>query len=170
MKFVPLAVKLVVSMSDFVNYNKRDVGLPANCKNLIDLLPRVAKPRLEDFEIARNEVLSETLSAMEVHVQAFCKFRGAFSELRITEPDDQINVLFSRRTLFSKKTVCGEVQGSISIPPGSPHQQAVRSFLKSRRLEWPEDREFPKAIFPAIPVQIFQALSRFQRVPLNYRD
>jgi hypothetical protein len=143
-------------MSDLVNYNKRDVGLPGNCKDLIDLLRRhkhrALDPRLEDFEIARDEVLTGTLSDLEVHIRAFCKIRGQFSELRITEPDDQISVLFSG-------TVYSEVEGSISIPPASPHQQAIRSFLKSRRLEWPEGSEFPKRIFPAIPVQVFGGIT-----------
>jgi hypothetical protein len=143
-------------MSDFVNYNKRDVGLPAHCKDLMDVLrrinPRDANPRLEDFEVARDEVLTETLSDLAVHIQAFCKFRGQFSQLRITEPDDQITVLFNR-------TVYTEVVESISIPPGSPHQQAIRSFLKSRRFEWPVDSEFPKTIYPAIPVQIFREIT-----------
>jgi hypothetical protein len=143
-------------MSEFVNYNKRDVGLPADCRDLTDLLRRndhrVIDPRLEDFEIARDEVLTGTVSELEVHLLAFCKFQGPFSELRITEPDDQITVLFNRR-------VSSEVEGSISIPPGSPHQQVVRSFLKSRRLEWPEHSEFPKTIFPAVPVQIFREIT-----------
>jgi hypothetical protein len=143
-------------MSNLVNYNKRDVGLPANCKDLIDLLRRKghcdSDPRLEDFEIARDEVLSGALSDLEVHIQAFCKFRGPFSELRITEPDDQITVWFNRTTYK-------ELDGNISIPPGSPHHQAIRSFLKSRRLEWPVDSEFPKTIFPAIPVQVFREIT-----------
>lgn len=143
-------------MSDFVNYNKRDVGLPAHCKDLFDVLrhinPRDANPRLEDFEVARDEVLTETLSDLSVHIQAFCKFQGHFSELRITEPDDQITVLFN-------KTVFTEVVESISIPPGSPHQVAIRSFLKSRRFEWPVDSEFPKTIYPALPVQIFREIT-----------
>ena len=143
-------------MSDFVNYNKRDFGLPPHCKDLIDVLrrvnPRDANPRLEDFEVARDEVLTGTLSDLAVHIQAFCKFRGQFSELRITEPDDQITVLFNR-------TVYTEVVASISIPPVSPHQQAIRSFLKNRRFEWPVESEFPETIYPAIPVQIFREIT-----------
>jgi hypothetical protein len=139
-------------MADFVNYTKRDVGLPAHCKDLIDVLrrigPRDTNPRLEDFEVVRDEVLAGKISDVEVHVQAFCKFRGRFSELRITEPDDQITVLLNR-------TAYTEVVESISIPPVSPHQQAIRSFLKSRSFVWPIDSEFPETIHPAIPVQIF---------------
>jgi hypothetical protein len=145
-------------MSDFVNYNKRDVGLPAHCKDLIDVLRREANPRLEDFEIARDEVLTGTLADLAVHMQAFYKFRGQFSELRITEPDDQISVLFNR-------TVYTEVAESISIPPASPHQQAIRRFLKSRGFEWPEDFEFPKTVYPAIPVQIFQEITALPTDP-----
>src|SRR5579872_1471070 len=104
-------------MSDFVNYNNRDVSLPAHCKDLIDVLRRASpRPgRLEDFQIVRDEVLTGTLSELGVHIQAFCKFQGWFSELRITEPDDQIAVLFN-------KTVYTELVESISIPLGSPHQ------------------------------------------------
>jgi hypothetical protein len=141
-------------MSNFVNFKKRDVGLPANCKDLMDLLRRQGDRdiRLADFEVARDEVLTGALCDVEVHIQAFCKFRGPLCDLHIREPDDQITVWFKRR-------VYDEIEGSISIPPGSPHQQAIRSFLKSRRLEWPEDCEFPKTVYPAIPVQIFQDLT-----------
>jgi hypothetical protein len=143
-------------MSGFINYNNRDISLPSDCKDLIELLRRQdyfgVDPRLEDFEIARDEVLTGALSDLETHVQAFCKFRGPFSELRITEPDDQINVWFNR-------WVDIEPSANISIPPGSPHQHTIRRFLKSRHLEWPEDSEFPKTIFPAIPVQIFREIT-----------
>jgi hypothetical protein len=149
-------------MSDFVNYNKRDVGLTAHCKDLNDVLRRIvhrdANPRLEDFEVARDEVLTGTVSDVAVHIQAFCKVRGQFSELHITEPDDQITVLFNR-------TAYTEMVASISIPPASPHQQAIRSFLKSRRFVWPVHSEFPKPIYPAIPVQIFREISPLPTEP-----
>jgi hypothetical protein len=143
-------------MSDFVNYNKREVVLSVLCKDLIDVLrrvdPRDANPRLEDFEVARDDVLTGTVSDLAVHVQAFCDFRGQFCELHITEPDDQITVRFN-------KTAYTGVVMSISIPPVSPHQQAIRSFLKSRRFVRPVDSEFPRCIYPAIPVQVFREIA-----------
>jgi hypothetical protein len=78
--------------------------------------------------------------------------------LRITEPDDQITVLLRKR-------IYAQLEGSISIPPGSPHQHVIRSFLDSRGLEWPEDAEFPKTVFPAIPVQIFQDIEPLPALP-----
>jgi hypothetical protein len=151
-------------MSEFVNYNKRDVALAGHCKNLTDVLrridPRNANLRLEDFEVARDEVLTGTLSDVAVHVQAFCKFRGQFCELYITEPDDQITVLFN-------KTAYTGVVVSISIPPVSPHQQPIRGFLKSRRFERPVDSEFPKCVYPAIPVQIFREITPLPTDPAN---
>ena len=100
------------------------------------------------------------LSDLAAHIQVFCKFRGQFSELHITEPDDQVTVLLN-------KTVCTQVVESISIPLGSPHQQAIRSFLISRRFEWPVNSEFPKTIYPAIPVQIFREITPLPTEPAD---
>jgi hypothetical protein len=100
------------------------------------------------------------VSDVAVHVQAFCDIRGQFCELHITEPDDQITVLFNK-TAYTGLVV------SITIPPVSPHQQAIRSFLKSRGIVRRVDSEFPKCIYPAIPVQVFREIAPLPRDPAD---
>jgi len=144
-------------MADFVNYNKREVTLPAGCKDLIDVLrPREGKPAGR-----RAESGIGPLSEIAEHVQGVFDSRGRISALQITSPDGRIaaNV---------RKKLGKHITALVTFQRGSEQEKAVRDFLASRGMQPPRDSEAPKLFFfPDLPVQMFCEISPLSPDPLE---
>jgi hypothetical protein len=92
-------------MSEFVNYNKRSIQLPPNCKDLTDLfksawfrkLPKgVAPPDMP--VVLRNDSVTETLGNIEKYVAIVFDSRADGCHLTISSLDEKLAVSVCRVT------------------------------------------------------------------------
>lgn len=153
-------------MADFVNYNKRDIDLPAGCKDLMDVLkvqarepeevPRRKMPA-KAFAIGQSSNLQmwEPLSALGKLVERF--YQQGSGVLWIGSPELQLSARFMK--------VLNNVTVSVDFQQGSPHEPMIRDFLKKRGLNPPSDSGTPKAFFPSLPVEIMCTLSPLPAEP-----
>lgn len=127
-------------MSDFVNYNKRDVKLPPGCKDLIDVL-RGRRVATRDYSV------NGPVSDIAEHVRTIFGSTALFVCLDIA-PADETSADILRDNERNSHVF-------IRVQRASDQERAVRGFLSSRGLKAPEDSQVPKGVFyPDLPVSI----------------
>lgn len=152
-------------MAKFVNYKKRNITLPAGCKNLSDLLPKAKsstprgiigithgggqdEPPPTD---SRNWSVTGKLTDMADRVApVFASHALCFSlDVRPSDQEPHVDVY---------RTGDGETCSSITVQMGTDREKAVRDFLTRHGLRVPIDSGIPASFNPNLPVHHFYEL------------
>jgi hypothetical protein len=140
-------------MSDFVNYSKRSVVLPAGCKDLIDVL-RQDRPNLEWLEkylgidlsrtIARGGMVKGTFLDIEKHVQRAATASALMFILNIIPNGERFT--FRLHQLYQRP-----LEAIIELETGTPQAAALRRSLAARNLRTPDDVPVAGLLFSDLP-------------------
>lgn len=144
-----------ISMSEFVNYNKRSIQLPPGCKDLTDLFKPVWLRKLSEGVVPpdmpvvlRNDSVKETLGNIEKHVAVVFDSRADGCHLTISSLDEKLAVSVYRMT--------DSITSHITFIHDETREKAMRIFFDCHGLEVPRATEMPKefnpAFYPNIPV------------------
>jgi len=146
-------------MSEFVNYNKRSIDLPAGCKNLGDLLKLKKSSNAawyshlaEDMvrsAATHGERTSGTLGDISRQV---AKLWDAKGRLSISEPDKHFLVHVS--CLYK-----WEATAALIVEGNSRQEQGTRNFFASHHLDIPQQSGMPFMFNPDIPYQSIYRVS-----------
>lgn len=139
-------------MSEFVNYNKRDVSLPPGCKDLVDVLRRRSERQVGSLAASDkapaggSETVTGTVSQSHKYIDRAFSSDARYFILVIVTQDEGFMVEFSK---FWKKPATSMVLFSDE----SKYDQPVRQFFASNELSIPEKTGVPKQFFfPEVPV------------------
>lgn len=142
-------------MSQFVNYNKRNITLPPGCKNLIDVLKSQESsgsltPGLPQG-IACGGTVRARLSEMSKYVQMAYQARGPLFSLAVSPADERISfeITLLRDLIRS---------AAVLVPVGTGAEAAVRSFFSARKVKLPEQKEITGQFYPQAPVYLIFTL------------
>lgn len=151
-------------MSDFVNYQKRDIELPDGAKDLIDIL------RKSQRETAPQGALSappgpavdyyakgvRPLSELSLELRELLRPGNATRTLSLEVKESELEV-----SLFFLGSL-GELMGSLVFKDNPEWVKIVRKFFISRHLELaPPTAVPPSPVFPNVSVQ-----NRYNLAPL----
>jgi hypothetical protein len=147
-------------MSDFINYNKRDVSLPRGCKNLIDVLQAKALRKTASGSVDHDP--SKLVTTTNSYVGKLYDIGGFIDRiihstavavhLFITTPDHQcvVTVVSFRLEGMASPDF---TSATVDIPPNCPYEKALRTFLVKRSLTLPDmSGPLPASFLPGIPV------------------
>jgi hypothetical protein len=119
-------------MSQFVDYNKRNLTLPPGCKDLIDVLRSPSSSDVQGLTVSDGGVLAGRLTEIEKYVAMVFVSRARVFSLTIKPPGEPLAVDFVR-------TDDGRIWGCVVVKKGSGREIAMQSFIKRRGLPTPED-------------------------------
>jgi len=133
-------------MSDFVNYDKRDINLPPGCKNLIDVLqPMVPPPGLKPRRgLTMGGGETATISSIPKYINNFLN-QSNQDLLLIRTPNEKVG--FELRRLVPEK-----IWASVSFIDGPPHAARARELFARYELDVPPLTETPAQFVPGAPV------------------
>ena len=148
-------------MSDFVNFNKRSITLPAGCKDLIDVL-RPHGVGLESFwdqlgtdlshATARGSTVTGGLSEIEKYVRMAFGSRAHVFILNISPTD-------WRLTLSLIRVLTNPMRASVLLETNTPQEAAVRRFFVDHHMQWPAGSSTPSQFSPQLPVHLICYIS-----------
>ena len=150
-------------MSEFVNYNKRDVSLPPGCKDLMDVLRRREIPGLAEMTayveraVKRGGMEVGNIERTPKHIAKFFATHAFLVTLRIALLGEQLSVEFVR--------VKGEPSGSVVFPVESGYDDSVRRFFANNHLNVTTPSGVSKFFYPELPVLSNYDISPFPKEP-----
>lgn len=140
-------------MAEFVNYHKREVTLPAGCKNLIDVLKSQGEREWQNFlpelsgGIQSGGTFNAKLSEMTRFVTMAYQSRGWFFNLVVSPPDERISFEVSvlRDCIRS---------ASVLVPVGTGVETSVRRFFANHGLSLPGEEQPVAKFYAEAPVYL----------------
>jgi hypothetical protein len=135
-------------VADFVNFNKRDVSLPAGCKDLMDVLHQKmesAEP-LAGPDKVRHTIVRGTLASFESNVLGALKSPSPYLYLSISPPSKSLQFVLQRQPVVG-------MLARVQVKMGSPTEMELRRFLEARGFRTP-DQSVPKFFSPNLPVEM----------------
>jgi hypothetical protein len=124
-------------MSEFVNYNKRDISLPKGCKDLADVLQGKGegKPNLPGNH---EESLGRLAELDEWAARAF-ESHAKMLQLQVWTSEQAATLMLHRR---GRKT-----GASVTVRGGSSTEEKVKAVFERKGLATPQGSPLPKTLF-----------------------
>ena len=112
LRALPAGIGMGCRMSDFVDYRKRPVTLPAGCKDLMDVLlhpgssgptataPAAGLPAAKELAVVTHgQQWTGSLAQVERHLRRFFEARSELSTLMISSAAEDLTLMFYLRGL-----------------------------------------------------------------------
>jgi hypothetical protein len=140
-------------VSDFVNYNKRNIALPPGCKNLADVLALKSSPSDTALKHDKLSVIGEYISrAWESPAEDVV--------LRIT-PGKRVDFIQDPGLLFTlHRSPGGGLTADVQVRMDSEQEAALRLFLERHNYPLP-DTSVPFQFDPNLPIEIIWSVTPF---------
>ena len=122
-------------MSEFVNYNKRDVTLPPGCKDLIDVLRLGEASPPKRGGVTRGGMTIGRLSEVPQHIARLLKSRSAVSMLSIGFVEQPRSIALLRENTL--------LTGVAFVRKGAENEQGIRQLLQSHGIKVVADYLLP---------------------------
>jgi len=146
-------------MSQFVNFSKRSVTLPAGCKNLIDVLQHQGLQRMGDMvgpelncAVSNGGTVKGKLCEIGQYVEMAYKSRALAFTLLVSSLDERIflSVVHIRG---------GTIWASVAVEKDTAQETAVRRFFARHGLHSPDDWVMPKQLYPGVAAPLIFGIS-----------
>jgi hypothetical protein len=133
------------------NPKKRGYLLPHGCKDLIDVLQKGDRQKIDDLiaehqttGLTRGGAATDKLSEIERYLKMVFESRGLMFTLAISPPDELLTV--------DVRQASGTVRASVVVQMGTDRETAVRDFFVGHGLTTPADSAMPEQFHPGLPV------------------
>jgi hypothetical protein len=149
-------------VSEFVNYNKRGITLPAGCKDLAEVLRRKALRKthwvvpagklIAQVTTKSEKNFSGTLGAIRLHVAKVYLSRAQLVGLSISPPDDSYSVEVFRMD-------GQELAACMTFGNDRERERTVRAFCAAHSLHVPRETSLPDTSSPDPPFEFSYLIS-----------
>lgn len=156
-------------MSEFVNFNKRDISLPAGCKDLFDLLqrssrrknPSLQQPLMQSPDFSKmRELMAKVKQGPSIQTKGLIADAGKYIDmvLRSTATTACLTVSTINKHLewsfhnyqFKEK----EISASVQVEMKTNEQKELKGFCDRHGFEAPDDSDTPGFFNPQLPVYL----------------
>ena len=141
-------------MAKFVNYKKRNVTLPAGCKDLIDLLePGKRRKATEllgphpNMKVMRDDSFISKLSEIGKPISAALESGAPMAMLSVSSLDEQTSLDVHRMGGENLST-------SVSFTQTALSEQKMKAIFENLGLRVPQDSAIPEHFIKGQPVQL----------------
>lgn len=132
-------------------YMKRGYLLPEGCKDLIDVLQRRDRRKIDDLVAAheaslvmRSGAVPDKLSEIERYVKMVFESHGLMFTLSISPPDELLTVDVGQTS--------GTIWATVVVQKGTGREANVKAFFARHGLSIPTYSATPVQFYPHLPV------------------